>query len=72
MRCVAALPSPFISRSAYCRTRASRWRDVFGMRLLLIPLLLAVAIVLTAIVLATPPKAGGAVGPATQHQDGKN
>jgi hypothetical protein len=39
------------------------------MRLLLIPLLLAVAIVLTAIILATPPKAGGLVGPATQHQD---
>ena len=43
-----------------------------GMRILLIPLLLAVAVVLTAVLLATPPKAGGAVGPATQHRDRKN
>jgi hypothetical protein len=41
------------------------------MRILLIPLLLALAVVLAAIVLATPPKAGGPVGPATQHQDRK-
>jgi hypothetical protein len=42
------------------------------MRVLLIPLLFALAVVLTAIVLATPPKAGGAVAPATQHQDRKS
>jgi hypothetical protein len=42
------------------------------MRILLIPLLLAVAVVLTAVLLATPPKAGGAVGPANQLQDQKN
>jgi hypothetical protein len=58
--------------SARCQSRASKRRDVFGMQLLLIPLLLAVAVVLTAIVLATPPKAGGTVGPAIQQQDRKN
>jgi hypothetical protein len=42
------------------------------MRILLIPLLLAVAVVLIAVVLATPPKAGGTVGPANQLQDRKN
>ena len=40
------------------------------MRILLIPLLLALAVVLTAIVLASPPKADP-VGPAAQHQDRK-
>jgi hypothetical protein len=40
--------------------------------MLLIPLLLAVAVVLTAVALAIPPDAGGAVGSATQHQDRKN
>jgi hypothetical protein len=42
------------------------------MRLLLIPLLLAVAVVLTAALLATPPEAGGTAGPAVQHRDLKN
>jgi hypothetical protein len=38
------------------------------MRILLIPLLLALAVVLATILLATPPKAGGPVDPAAQHQ----
>ena len=42
------------------------------MRLLLIPLLLAVAVVLTAIVLATPPKAGGTGEAAVLHRQPKN
>jgi hypothetical protein len=42
------------------------------MRILLIPLLFALAVVLTAVLLATPPKAGGAVAPATQHESVKN
>jgi hypothetical protein len=42
------------------------------MRLLLIPLLLAVAVVLTAVLLATPPKADGALGPLTDIGIGRN
>jgi hypothetical protein len=42
------------------------------MRLLLIPLLLALATVLAAVLLATPPTAGAAIGHATQHQDRTN
>jgi len=43
-----------------------------GMRLLLIPLLLAVAVMFLAILMATPPKAGATVGPAAQHQHQQN
>jgi hypothetical protein len=43
----------------------------YSLRILLIPLLLALAVVLTAIFLATPPKAGDPVGPAALHQDRK-
>jgi hypothetical protein len=42
------------------------------MRILLIPLLLALAVVLAAIVLAAPPKAAESVGPIAQSQEQKN
>ena len=65
----AALNSRFRS-SPPARPKAVRRFP--GMRLLLIPLLVAVAVVLTAALLATPPKAGGTAGPAVQHRDLKN
>jgi hypothetical protein len=57
------MPLPF-ARPKTVRGRA--------MRLLLIPLLLALAVILAAILLATPPTASAMVGPATQHQDRRN
>jgi hypothetical protein len=42
------------------------------MRLLLIPLLLALAVVLAVVLLATPPTAGAAVGHVTQPQGRTN
>lgn len=55
--------------SHHRRLRAAWLCNHSAMRLLLIPLLLAVAVVLMAIVLATPPKARGAIDAADRQQE---
>ena len=61
-----------MSGSAGCRTHAARRCKIYGMRVLLIPLLIALGVVLAAIVLATPPKAEGAVDHVAWLPDMKN
>ena len=68
-----ALASRSLMRgSGHGRVRASNRCDLADMRLLLVPLLLALAVVLTVVLLASPPTAGGTVGAATQHRDRTN
>jgi hypothetical protein len=52
----------FICGSGGRRSRAAIRRDTWQMRILLIPLFFAFAVVVTLAVLATPPKADGTIG----------
>jgi hypothetical protein len=57
---VSSLRDVFICGSGKRRACAANERDALRMRIFLIPLLLAVVVILTLGVLATPPKAGAA------------